>query len=172
MKYGINGPFEIALDGRLINKTAKVKQEFWKGIEAKEAGLANAVGCYIFYVGKKPWYVGLADRQSFKKECFQPHKINAFNSALGKQKGKPYLLLLSKRTNEGRFAKLGVNGHRSTRFLENLLIGIAYSQNPKLENIRGTKFIKELIVPGLLNTPKRGKVEDESVRFLRESMRA
>lgn len=154
MKYDIHGPFEVTRIGRLVDKGAKIKREFWNEVDFNVDGLSNAVGCYVFCIGKKPWYVGMAEKQSFRKECSQPHKINAFNSALGKHKGKPYLVLISKLTNEGRFVKPGINGHKSTRFLEDLLIGMAFSQNPNLENIRGTKFIKELVVPGILNTPK------------------
>jgi hypothetical protein len=39
-----------------------------------------------------------------------------------------------------------------------MLVGTALAQNPRLENIRGTKFMKELSVPGILNTP-RGKAK-------------
>lgn len=58
---------------------------------------------------------------------------------------QPTLLFIAKRTNTGRFAKPGVNGHKSTRFLEDMLIGMALANNPLLENIKGTAMIKELV---------------------------
>lgn len=139
-------------------------------VDEARGGLSGSVGCYVFCFGKKPWYVGLAEKQSFKSECFTPHKINCFNSALSKMQGKPNLILLSKLTNTDRFAKPGINGHQATKFLEDLLIGMAIASNPALENIRGTKFLKKLIVPGVLNTPK-GKAKKKAVQFLKRALR-
>lgn len=169
MKYETYGPFEITRSRRLVDKSAVAKQAFWGKVDEIVPGLSFAVGCYVFCVGDKPWYVGLAEKQTFRRECFQPHKINAFNSALDKCRGNPSLILLAKVTPKGRFAKPGVNGHQATRFLEDLLIGMALSRNPKLENIRGTKFSKKIVVPGILNTPP-GKHNSNAVQFLRKAM--
>ena len=171
LNYDIHGPFRIVRVGRLVDNSAQIKKKFWCSVEDQVEGLSTAVGCYVFCIGKKPWYVGLAERQSFRSECFQPHKINAFNSALNKMQGIPYLILLSKLTNTERFAKPGVNAHKATRFLEDLLIGMALANNPALENIRGTKFMKELVVPGIINTP-RGKAKKAAVQRLKRMMRA
>lgn len=171
MKYETHGPFEIKRSPRLIDRSATARREFWKAIDEGVPGLSYAVGCYIFCIGSKPWYVGLAEKQSFRSECFQPHKINAFNSALDKVRGTPSLILIAKITPKERFAKPGVNGHKATRFLEDLLIGMALSKNPKLENIRGTKFKKKVVVPGIVNTP-HGKNKSKSVQFLREIMKS
>ncbi len=171
MKYDIYGPFLIDRVGRLVDKSAKSTRAFWSSIEEEVEGLSTAVGCYVFCIGTKPWYVGLAEKQTFRKECFQPHKINAFNSALNKRKGKPYLVFLSKLTKKGRFAKPGINGHKATRFLEDLLIGMALINNSSLENIKGTKLMKELVVPGIINTPQ-GKAKKASVQFLKQALRA
>lgn len=168
--YDIHGPFDVTRSGRLVDKSAKAKREFWDSVEETTEGLSAAVGCYVFCIGKKPWYVGLAEKQSFKSECFQPHKINAFNSALDQMHGRPYLIFLSKLTSTKRFAKPTVNGHRATRFLEDLLIGMALASNSRLENIRGTKFTKELVVPGIINTPK-GKGKKKSVQVLKDVLR-
>jgi hypothetical protein len=171
VNYDIHGPFRIYRVGHLIDNSAQTRREFWSSIEDKVEGLSTAVGCYVFCIGKKPWYVGLAEKQPFRNECFQPHKINAFNSALNKMHGKPYLVFLCKLTNTGRFAKRGINGHKASRFLEDLLIGMALANNPSLENIRGTKLMKELVVPGIINTPQ-GKAKKKSVQFLKRVVRA
>ncbi|MBI3221502.1 MAG: hypothetical protein HYZ46_00095 [Nitrosomonadales bacterium] len=170
MKYDIHGPFEITRSGNLVDRAAKAKRDFWENVDTKVEGLPDAVGCYVFCVGKKPWYVGLAEKQSFKKECFQPHKINAFNSALDKMKGKPYLVFISKLTPNDHFAKPSVNGHKATKVLEDMLIGMALAKNDRLENIKGTKFMKELVVPRILNTPQ-GKAKKTSVQFLKKTLR-
>ena len=166
MNFEIHGPFDIQRNGNLIDKSPQAKKIFWASVEEAEPGLPNAVGCYVFCVGKKPWYVGLAEKQNFASECFQPHKLNAFNYALDKIQGKPTLLLISMLTPVGRFAKPRANGHKAIKFLEDILIGMAITRNSDLENIRGTKFLKEMIVPGLLNTPQ-GKAKKSSVQFLK-----
>jgi hypothetical protein len=51
------------------------------------------------------------------------------------------------------FAKPSVNNDRGVEALEDFLIGIAYTRNRDLTNIRGTQFLKEATVPGVLNTP-------------------
>ena len=43
---------------------------------------------------------------------------------------------------------------------------MALANNAELENIKGTKFIKEMVVPGIINTPK-GKAKKTAVQFLK-----
>src|SRR5690348_8916622 len=88
------------------------KGRFWTTVESTREDLSRAVGCYVFCIGKKPYYVGLAEKQGFRRECFQPTKINAYNYAM-KKKGKPYLVLVAKLTGTEKFAKPGKNGHKS-----------------------------------------------------------
>lgn len=45
---------------------------FWdRANNEAEEGLSDSVGCYIFSIragkGSLPWYVGMAEKQSFKK---------------------------------------------------------------------------------------------------------
>lgn len=171
MKYEVHGPFPIQKANRLVDHSAAAKRRFWEEVEDIEPGLSEAVGCYLFCIGKKPWYAGMAERQSFERECFALHKLLAFNSALNKvKKGRPQLILISKMTNRGRFAKPTVNGHRASQFLEDMIIGMTLAANAEAVNIKGTKFPKELSVPGVINTPQ-GKGSKKSVQFLRSALR-
>jgi hypothetical protein len=52
-----------------------------------------------------------------------------------------------------------------------MLVGMALAHNPLLENIRGTKFLKELSVPGIINTPQ-GKAKKKSVQYLKRALQA
>ena len=88
---------------------------------------------------------------------------------MNKQAGKPYLIFISKVTKSRRFAKPTKIKHPATHFLEDLLIGMALANNPRLENIRGAKFFKEMVVPGIMNTPK-GKATKASVQFLKGAL--
>jgi len=75
----------IAADKNSLNK-------FWSRVDDElKVGLPGAIGCYIFSIragrGVKPWYVGLAEKQSFRKECFTSHKLNHYNNAIAARKG-------------------------------------------------------------------------------------
>lgn len=52
-----------------------------------------------------------------------------------------------------------------------MLIGMALANNAKLEHAKGTKFIKEIVVPGIIST-STGKAKKASVQFLKEVLRA
>jgi hypothetical protein len=169
MIYKVFGPYSIPRDGVLIAKTPADRREFWSAIEAEEDGLPYACGCYVFSIRRRAWYVGLAERQTFCQECFSLHKLNQYNYSLQRVSGEPQLHLIAKLTPTGRFAAPAVNGHRDIEFLETLLIGMALNQNEDLQNIRGTKFLREMRVPGILRTG-RGEGRLSPVRSLRDAL--
>lgn len=169
MLYKVFGPYGIPRDGVLIAKTAADRREFWSAVEAEADGLPDACGCYVFSIRRRAWYVGLAERQSFCQECFSLHKLNQYNYSLQRVSGEPQLHLIAKLTPTGRFAAPATNGHRDIEFLETLLIGMALNQNEDLQNIRGTKFLREMRVPGILRTG-RGEGRLNSVRSLRDAL--
>ena len=140
-----------------IDRNNNSLSKFWLKVNEMDSGLSEAVGCYIFSIragrGLLPWYVGLAEKQTFRKECFASHKLLNYNDALNGRKGTPILTLIAKYTGTERFSKPSKNGYSDIRFLENILIGICIRRNPNLLNIKKTKLLKEMIVPGLLNNP-------------------
>lgn len=131
---------------------------FWMSVDAQlEHGLSGAIGCYIFSVragrGILPWYVGLAEKQSFRKECFTSHKLVHYNDVLANQRGTPMMTFVSKYTPGGKLLNPTGNEHRDIRFLERMLISNCLQRNPCVSNARDTKMLRDMIVPGLLNTP-------------------
>lgn len=130
--------------------------------------LSEAIGCYIFSIragkGVKPWYVGLAQKQTFRKECFTDHKLKHYNYAIAGRKGTPLLTLIVKRTPGGKLIAPSSKKHSDIEFLENMLIGNCLSRNDELSNVRDTKLLKEMIVPGLFNTPQ-GKQSSQVIEF-------
>ena len=152
LKYTVHGQFEVARSGSLVSRKKEDKQSFWAEVEDAVPGLSEACGCYIFVIRGRAWYIGMAERQTFKQECFALHKITQYNEALDKVAGVPTLFLLPKRTPGGRFVKPTSRGHADIRMLESMLIGSALSRNPDLQNVRGTKLLKEMNVPGFLNS--------------------
>ncbi len=168
MNYSVHGAWEIPRKNRIIDSSNVAKVSFWKEVEEDMEGLSSACGCYIFTLQNKPWYVGMASRQSFTRECFAHHKINLYNQALSQyMKAIPYLYFLAKETPTGNFAKPGANGHKDIEFLENILIGLGINRNPEIMNIKGTKLLKELNVPGIINT-KKGQANAHAVQEIHQ----
>lgn len=171
MQYEVYGEFPIARNGSLISRSKEDKGSFWAQVEEMEPGLSDACGCYVFVLRKRAWYVGMAEKQSFKQECFALHKITQYNEALGEVAGKPSLILLPKMTPGGRFAKPTSRGHSDIRILENMLIGSALSRNPDLQNVKGTKLLRQMNVPGFLN-PRPGQARALMVQTFKRAIGA
>lgn len=169
MKFETYGGFELQRNRKLIAHSKTERHEFWAKVDEEEPGLSDACGCYVYVIGKRAWYVGMAEHQSFKSECFTPHKINQYNDALGQVAGRPSLLLLPKVTPGGRFAKPSKRGHGDIRLLESLLIGTALTRNVQLMNIKGTKLLKNMNVPGFLNS-RQGQARAHSVQMFKRAL--
>lgn len=141
-----------------INK-ALIKDNLWEEFH-KQTGfkLGDGIGVYIFSIksgrGEKPWYVGKAERQSFRQECFSSDKLVKYNDILHERdRGIPKLTLIVKYTPGGKLSQ--VPKSRSSdpiQFLEEKLIMQCLQRNEKLINIKNTKYEKEMIVEGLMNS--------------------
>lgn len=136
-----------------------MQAEFWDRVDSGvEDGLSGAIGCYIFSIragkGVLPWYVGLAIKQSFRRECFTSHKLVHYSNAIAGRKGTPLLTLIPKYTPSGKLVRPTGSSHRDVEFLEAMLISNCLRRNKDLSNKKDTKFLREMVVPGLLNTPK------------------
>jgi hypothetical protein len=130
---------------------------FWSRVDDElEEGISGAIGCYVFSIragkGALPWYVGLAEKQSFRKECFTSHKLNHYNNAIANRKGTPLLTLIAKYNPSQKLVTPTGNGHRDIQFLEAMLISTCLGRNAELFNVRDTKLLREMVVPGLINT--------------------
>ena len=158
MKFEPFGPFEIPRKENGLVNAEDTASVFWSAAETDNKGLADAVGCYIFSIragrGSLPWYVGKAEKQSFRKECFAPHKLNIYNEQVASRKGTPLLTLVTRFNPSGSYSGPRSSGYNDIPFLENMLIGLAVQRNPELANARNTKFMREMVIPGVLNSPK------------------
>lgn len=166
MNFSVYGPFDIPRDGALIDTAAKAKRDFWNDVDARVQGLPFACGVYIFVVratrGALPWYVGLTTKRGFNDESLGLFQTNHYNHALGSKVGvRPQLYFLAKQTPTGRFAKPSKNSHGDIEFLETFMFGVALNRNPQLRNSKNTKFLKNIVVPGVVNTPQRPPTLDE-----------
>lgn len=172
MNFTIHGPYEIPRSGNhLISRDPEERREFWDWVDGDEEGLSYSCGCYVLSIRGTPWYVGMAQRQDFRHECFSHHKITLFDTALSKGKGSPKLHLIARRTPGGKFCKTSSNAYRDVEFLENLLIGFALQRNDELVNIRGTTLLRNMHVSGFVNT-KKGEARAQTVIDLRKILGA
>ena len=140
---------------------------FWEELH-KKTGLSvrNGIGCYIFSIktrgGEKPWYVGKAEKQSFEKECFSSDKLLKYNEVLdSKDIGKPRLTLIVKYTPKDKLSKPSPSSKSDIQYLEEKLIVRCLQRNKDLINVKNTKLEKEMVVEGLMNTPRgRGNAKE------------
>ncbi len=159
MNFDIYGPYEVPRSDGLVDNAPASKRSFWKGVDELVPGLPEACGCYIFVLkatnGTRPWYVGLTTKATFKDETLKAFQLVKYNQAMNrKARVKPMLILLAKRTPGGRFAKPKKNRQRDVEFLETFLIGLALNRNSRLLNSKNTKHLKNLVAPGVINSPK------------------
>jgi hypothetical protein len=175
MNYAIYRLIDVPRDDKgRIHKRLKT---FWDDkAETRGIDFRTAVGCYVFSIGagrgELPWYAGLAEK-GFGQECFTVHKRGLLNGILqSRERSKLNLTLLVKLTPKKKPAKpskvrLNKKANRASdiRFLEQQLIAHCYRRNEQLLNIANTRYLKDMVVPGLLNTP-RGKPAAETRELL------
>ena len=140
------------------HRQGSYNKSFWANVEEVSPGLSRACGCYIFVLryGKNlmPWYVGKAERQAFVHECFTPSKKLIFNDVLIKKNGTPLLYFIPRKTAKGAFSKPTKNKYADIEFLETMLIGMALERNPNISNIQKTKLLRNIRLPGVINSPQ------------------
>jgi hypothetical protein len=160
MRFIPYGPFELPRgDDGLLLLTKDERQLFWADVDTEDDGLSDACGCYVFAIraggGIRPWYVGKAERQSFKREALTEHKVDKYNTVLSDLgKGTPLLYFYARITNErANFSKPTTHKFRDISYLEKMLIGLALSRNPYIMNIKETVLLRDMCVPGLINSP-------------------
>ncbi len=166
MNFEIHGPYDLPKVNGLIDKAAKSKKAFWDAVEKSSPGVPDACGCYVYVVkarrGTLPWYVGITTKRNFRAEALGAHQLNHYNPAITRKVGvTPQLFFLVKRTPQGRFAKPSSTPQRDVEFLEKFMFGVALNRNGSLSNSKNTKFLKSMIVPGVLNTPRRKPTDPE-----------
>lgn len=160
MNFDIYGPYNLPKCKGLIDRSADAKRAFWDAVEEDAPGLSNACGCYIYVVkakrGTLPWYVGITTKRTFRDEALGAHQLNHYNPAITRKVGvSPQLLFIAKKTPQGRFAAPSQNVQRDIEFLEKFMFGVALNRNSSLSNSKNTKFLKKMVVPGVLNSPRR-----------------
>jgi hypothetical protein len=161
MPFKVSGPFELKrTPGGIVAFGKDELAAFWEQTAKQTAiDLRTACGCYVLALqnGENivPWYVGKAEKATFEVRCFDDSHFVTWFQAIGdgetRRRGKPLLFLLPRCTPTERLSKPGT--WHDIRFLETMLIGMALRRNPDLLNVQHTRMLREMIVPGVINTP-------------------
>jgi hypothetical protein len=153
--YFTYGPVHV------VNREGKISlspSEFKQECEAYDDRLAKSCGCYVFVLKHgetyMPWYVGKATK-SFEQEVLTPDKLRKYERVIRARNGRPYLYLIARRTqNQDRLSNGGK--HLDISRLEKMLIDMALRRNSDLVNVSETKFLRNLSITGLFNSPPGG----------------
>ena len=166
MKYRVYGPFELWRNGRDLDTQKGWKKRFWDSVRDEESDLPEACGCYMFAIksgkGALPWYIGCTTKRGFKDEVLCAHQMFHYSHAMrSKNKGIPQIFFIAKVTPSGRFSKPGGNAHKDTAFLEKFLLGLAFKRNTDIRNSNDTSMLRDLVVPGIFNSPQGKRTRAE-----------
>ena len=137
----------------------------------KKAAISERHGVYVFSLKKpgnsapRPWYVGLAKKQSFADEAMTDDKLRKYASSMFGRTGSPLITLVGAPKTGPRNA---------IDDLETLLIWIARARNQNLLNERKISsdpkhilaLVNKLSIAGVLNR-KKGKPSAVAKEFQR-----
>jgi hypothetical protein len=159
------GPFSLKVEKMRYGRTIddKALSAFWK--TSKVTPFAQKVGCYIFAMGNKPYYVGKATK-SFKQELFSSKNLATYRRVVAEAAGKARIYFVAHRKLDGQ------KGARPTKVIsqvEKLLIGMAHEANPDLENVQHLNKEDRFVIVGVYNSG-RGK-PSQSARLLRSALK-
>ena len=186
MRFNVYGPYEVPLEyGDVDWLDPNDLKFFWEEIvEQTVPRLSSACGVYIFGMtgaeGRKkgiaaktlPWYVGKAEKQTFKEECFNSRNLNNYNKTITttyKNKGRPLLYLLARHNDDGEFSKTTKEEYPGVQFVERMMIQMSLASNNQLLNTDFTKDAKTTNIRGFIHDNTRGR-DTSSVRQLKETL--
>ena len=130
IEFIAEGPVPLAVEsghyGRCLDEN--LEEKFWSQPRAKS--VKAKIGCYIFTLSTKPYYVGKATK-SFGQEVFNLKNLNTYRDVVTRFVGKPSMYFISHARPAGR---KGATPTRVIAQLEKLLIGLAHEANPSIRN--------------------------------------
>jgi hypothetical protein len=166
--FEVYGPFPIYLtDGQCQKPT----RSWWQNEVNVYDGPSpeRGIGCYMFTMGTKtikPWYIGKTwAKGGFRDEAFTEHKLGVYNKVIDKHRGPPMMyffpLITGSFQSNWQLSNARNSSHSVINWLEKFLIGMAYSQNNDLMNIRDATFLKTVHLRGILGVNPPGRPHGE-----------
>lgn len=162
--FDVFGPFELGKSPADWTPSAfreQMVQDYEYGLQ-----LAKSVGCYAFCLRRgetiKPWYIGkTTSKAGLSFEAVSPRNRRIYSEIISDSQGTPVMFLFPLMTGlVDRFAK-GSSSEPIILWLEDTLMGMAFSRNPKIVNVQGMRFRRSVKVLGLIGKRYRGRPHGE-----------
>jgi len=190
MNFEVYGPFELNTEWDKDGFSRWIDQpeikEFWGQVKKQHENLDNACGVYIFSVeGKQhkqkastnlPWYVGKAEKMTFKRESFNDRNQLSYNkviSQLYREVTAINFYFVARHDESGELSapakKDDGTVYEGVRFAERLFMQKALAANNGLLNVKDLKDARGTHIRNLLNWEVPGRV-GSSVAVLKESL--
>lgn len=192
MNFKVYGPFLLNADsgsgkeglpGWIDQPDIK---DFWDKVGQQNANLEKACGVYIFCVeGKQkkkgkttnlPWYVGKAERLTFKQECFNHRNQLSYNKVISQLYRKVTAInfyFVARHDEDGEFStpakKDDETVYEGVRFVERLFMQKSLAANSQLLNIKDLMNARRTRIRNILNWPVKGR-DHSSERALKSSL--
>ena len=134
------GPFDLEpVTGGRVMAGNKQQAAFWGQVEAREAGLPEAYGCFLVSSLKRgksmPWYVGVANSTPFSDSCFARSINRIYMSVRRIDAGATFFLHLVALSPAGvRRVRPDSNGLADIKAMEAFLVSLSMNRNPALLN--------------------------------------
>ena len=189
MNFEVYGPFELNAesDGGFSGWIDQPEiNAFWDEVRKKYENLGNACGVYMFCVeGKQkgkgkttnlPWYVGKAEKLTFKQECFNHRNQLSYNKVISqiyREVTAINFYFVARHNRDGEFSapakKDDGTVYEGVRFAERLFMQKSLAANNHLLNIQDLKDARGTHIRNILNWPVRGR-DDYSADALKRSL--
>ena len=193
MNFKVYGPFLLDADSDEGGFARWIDQpeidKFWENVKSKHEKLEDACGVYIFSVEGKlknkktpsmvPWYVGKAENQTFKQECFSHRNQLSYNKVILQLYTEVtainfyFLARHDGHADNSKFSapakKQDGTVYEGVQFVERLFMQKSLVKNDQLLNIQGLADARGTHIKNILNWPVSGK-DDNSVSLLKDSL--
>ena len=190
MNFEVYGPFKLNTESDTDGFSGWIDQEeindFWDEVRDQDGNLEKACGVYMFFVDGKqkgkgkttnlPWYVGKAEKQTFKQECFTPRNQLSYNKVISQMYREDTAVNFYFIARHGKDGKLSAPAkkddgtvYEGVRFVERLFMQKSLAANNRLLNVKDLKDPRGTHIRNILNWPIRGR-DDYSADKLKRSL--
>lgn len=189
--FEVYGPFKLNEEGFSGWIDQPEIDEFWDKVRQQNENLEleKACGVYMFCVkGKQkrkgkttnlPWYVGKAEKMTFKQECFNHRNQLSYNrviSQLYREVAEINFYFIARHDEDGRLSasakkdeETPYEPYEGVRLVERLFMRKSLAANNDLVNMRDLTNPRRTHIRNILNWPVKGR-DDYSVIELKRSL--
>ena len=172
MSFETFGPFDLepVARGRVVGSRG-LHSAFWGQVEAREAGLPEAYGCFLVSSLKRgksvPWYIGVANDDPFNGSCFA-RSINRVYTAVRRiDAGATFFIHLIALSPLGaRCMRPDKDGLADIQAMEAFLVSLSMNRNPALLNQGLEKFRSHASAGELVQARLKPTIDHRAFRHI------